>query len=176
MFVKIDGVSAGDPVYSGFTPAFTPAATPTDVLLINGFAGTRVKIWRLFLSTLQTSAGINTWQLLKYSTANSGGTPVAVTKVPHEAGHAAAGASLQYYTANPTPGTSLGSVFSFRLNSPAVATVGTGDLQGFYIDFVSTIGIPIVLNGPAQGLALNFGGAALPAGLSVIAGFTWSEG
>lgn len=162
----------GKNTYTAFCAAFTPVATPTDIFSIEGTANKYIYIWRFFLSTIQNTAGVNTWFLNKHSTANSGSTPVASTIVPHDNAFPASTALVQHYTAtNPTPGTSLGSVLTTRLNSPAAATAGIGAVQGTWFDFT----FPIILKGAAQGLALNFAGAALPAGLSVIAGFTWTE-
>lgn len=173
-FGSLDNQIAGKQTYSGFCAAFTPVATPTDIFSIEGVASKTIYVWRFYLSTVQTTAGVNTWFLNKHSTANvdGGSTSVATAKIPHDSAFAASTATVKHYTvANPTPGTSLGSVASIRLNSPAVGTAGIGDIVGTWIDF----NFPIILRGAAQGLALNFAGAALPAGLSVIAGFTWTE-
>lgn len=174
-FVKISGTTTDKPVFTAFTPIFSPPITPTDAFVIEGVAGKTIRVWRVFLSTVQTVAGINTWFLNKHSTANAGGTPVSTAKIPHASGQASSTALVQHYTANPTPGTSLGSIGTFRLNSPTVTTAGLGN-SDLMIDFVSTIGFPIVLQGPTEGLVWNLAGAALPAGLSVVAGVMWTEG
>jgi len=158
--------------YRAFTAAFTPPALPTDVFIIEGIAGRTVRVFKLFLSTIQTTAGVNTWFFNKHSTANAGGTAVATARIPRESGIAAALALVQHYTVNPTPGTSLGSVWTGRLDSPAATTAGIGGNVGHEILFEC----PIVLKGTAEGLAVNFAGVALPAGLSVVAGLEWAEG
>jgi len=173
-FGSLDNQLAGKQTYSAFCAAFTPVATPTDIFSIEGVAGKTLYIWRFYLSTVQTTAGVNTWFLNKHSTANvdGGSTSVASAKIPHDANFAASTATVKHYTvANPTPGTSLGSVATIRMDSPAPATAGIGGMVEAIIDF----SFPIILRGTAQGLALNFAGAALPAGLSVVAGFTWTE-
>lgn len=162
------------PLYSAYTAQFTPAATPTDVFVMEGAAGKTIYIWKVFISTLQTTAGVNTWFLNKHTTANAGGTAVATAKIPHDAtGGPGASALVQHYTANPTPGTSLGSIATLRIDSPAPATAGIGSLQGYFVDFTKTH--PIVLRNANEGIAWNFAGATLPIGLSVVAGVVWSE-
>lgn len=158
------------PVYTAMSAPFTVAAAATDVFVMEGIAGKTIYIWRAFLSTIQTTAGVNTWFWNKHSTANAGGTAVASTIVPHDSSFAASTALVQHYTANGTPGTSIGTVMTSRLNSPAAATAGIGNHQGIWFDFT----YPIVLKGTAQGLALNFGGATV-VGLSAVAGYCWTE-
>lgn len=161
--------------YSGSSVAFSPPATPTDLFYIAGAAGVIVKIWKLWFSTVQTTAGVNSLFLVKRSTANSGGTPVATTKIPLDSNDAAAQATVQHYTANPTPGTAIGNIWSGKVNSPAPGTAGIGGLVGVELDFSALFGKPVTLRSAAEGLALSFDGAVLPTGLSVISGVRWSE-
>ncbi len=66
-------------------------------------------------------------------------------------------------------------MWSGWLNSPEVAADGIGGLIGVELDFESMYGQPIALLSTAQVLAWNFGGAALPTGLSVLAWMLWME-
>lgn len=168
---------AGKATYAGSTAAFSPPATPTDLFVIGGAAGKTIEIYRIGISTRQTTAGNNALFLIKRSTANSGGTPVATTNVPLDARDPAASAVVQHYTANPTPGSTIGNVWSGYVNSPAPATAGVAG-QGFLgvsLDFVALFGKPIILADATQQLAWNFAGAALPAGLSVFCQALWAE-
>lgn len=163
------------PTYMACSSAFTPGATPQDIFSITGNATTNVYVQKMGISTTQTTEGVNAWFLAKRSTANSGGTSASVTAVPMQSGNAAAAATLLQYTANPTAGTLIANMWAAWLNSPKVSTAGIGGLQGLELDFETMYGQPIALLSAAQVLAWNFGGNALPAGLSVLAWAQWFE-
>lgn len=149
------------------TVPFTPGATPQDVFTITG--GTRpVRVIGAGISTMQTTAGVNSWGLLKRSTANTGGASATVAAVP-KSGSQAATAVARRYTANPTAGNLVGAAWTGRLASPAPATAGMG-LAEKVCDNLN-----ISLADINEVLAFNFNGAALPTGLSVSAWFAWVE-
>lgn len=149
---------------------FTPGATPQDVFSITGSATRIVTVTKIALSTVQTTAGMNAWALVKRSTANTGGTSGTVVAVPTNDAFPAATAVVRQYTANPTLGTLIGNVWTGRVPSPAPATVLADTLMTPLNDRQS-----IVLTGTTDVLALNLAGVALPAGLSVQAYVYWTE-
>jgi hypothetical protein len=136
-----------------------------------------VRVQKFGISTLQTTAGSNAIFAIKRSTANTGGTSASPAMVPANSGYPAATASVLQYTANPTLGAAIGKVWGGYINSPAPATAGIGK-QGFELDFSN---IPTNFYGKAlelragEVLAWNFNGAALPAGLIVLAYVVWDE-
>lgn len=157
-------VSGNIPAYAYVVDYFTPYATPTDVVGIVGSATKLVKIQKIYLSGTQTTAGINKWYLIKRSTADTGGTPSAITAVKLNSLNATAGATVQKYTAAPTTGTLVGNVRVVSALAPAPASVSPGDI----CIFDGTLACqPIELRGVAEELDLNFAGAAVPAGLSI---------
>ena len=158
--------------YMAATGAFTPPATPTDLATIIGSATTVVKILKIVLCATQTTAGVNTYYLKKYSSANTGGTSATPTIVPVDANNSAATAVVRNYTANPTLGTPIGSMDIVRLNTPTP----TGNIQPVWVwDFMNGMVEPITLRGIAHQLSINFNGAALPSGLSVAVSIWFSE-
>lgn len=161
--------------YSAVSTAFTPGATPVDVFSITGSATSNVYVLKMGLSTTQTTEGVNAWFLAKRSTANSGGTSAAPGIVSHNSNNPAVSASVLQYTANPTAGTLTGYVWGGWVNSPKVATAGTGGFQGIEIDFEDMFGQPICLLNTSEVLAWNFKGTSLPSGLSVLAYCSWYE-
>lgn len=163
------------PTYMAASSAFTPGATPQDIFTIKGNATTNVYVLKMGLSTIQTTEGVNAWQLLKRSVANTGGTHAEPAVIPVQSGSPVGAAIVSQYTVNPTAGTSLGPLWAGWLNSPKAATAGVGGLQGIEIDFETMIGQPIALLSAAETLAWNFNGAALPTGLSVLAWVLWAE-
>ncbi len=163
--------------YSVGIPAFTPPATPTDLITITGSGTKTVRVQSITLGTVQTTAGINRVYTLKRSTANTGGTSTTPTITPHDSTNASATAVVAYYTANPTPGTLVGNLAVVNVNSPILATGIAGPVNqmspiGTVVDLLAQ---PVVLRGTAEVLAINFNGAALPAGLSVTGSVTWTE-
>jgi hypothetical protein len=159
--------------YSAAAPAVVPPATPTDVCVLSGSSTRTIRVTHVLLSSTQTTAGVNTWYLTKHSTADSLGTSTSASVIPHDSLFGAGSAVMKMYTANPTVGTSLGSIRTVHLYSPAPAGTGA-NLQDFDFDMDLT-STPIVLRGTAQQVAINFAGAALPTGLSVNCGFEWTE-
>ncbi len=148
---------------------FTPGATPQDVFTIMGSASKTIRVVRMGLSGIQTTAGLNAWSIVKRSTANSGGTSALLTAVPTDDSYPAATATVRQYTANPTAGVLIGSVWSGRIMSPILAST-PGDIEKLVC-----FSPPIVLSGITDVLAWNFGGVALPTGLSVQARAEWDE-
>lgn len=152
------------------TAAFTPGATPQDVFGLTGASGKTVQVIGAGISTTQTTAGNNTWTLLKRSTVNTGGTFQLQTPV-RASGSGAAAANCATYTANPTAGTLDGRIWTGRVSSPAPANSGVGS-SNVFLDMLRNI--PITL-ASGEMVAWNFNGVALPAGLSVTAWFAWVE-
>jgi hypothetical protein len=148
---------------------FTPGATPQDVFTITG-STKRVMVTAIGLSTVQTTAGMNAWTLVKRSTANTAGTSATIPGVPLDDVYPAATATVRQYTANPTLGTFIGTVWSGRVASPAPATAQNGTEKVLTFDRG-----PIILTGTTDVLAWTLNGVALPAGLSVQAYVWWTE-
>lgn len=164
--------------YGVACPAFSPPATPTDMATLFGSASKTIFVYGVSISTVQTTAGINRIYLVKRSTANSGGTSAAPTIVPYDSGSAAATATVLSYTVNPTTGNLVGNICIQNVNSPILATgitYGQGSVDMYARTTSFTLDTPIILRGTAQGIALNFNGAALPTGLSVVANWVWTE-
>lgn len=157
--------------YCGSTPVFTTAASATDIFNFKG-SGTktiyiRKIVWRQ--ATVSSTGTIQVY-LLKRSTANSGGTSSALTAVPLDSNFASATASGVYYTANPTTGTSLGTISHCMLVSGGAIWPGT-----IYTLFDSTKGgSPIVLRGTSESVSVNFNGVTNGIGNSVV-DIEWSE-
>lgn len=151
---------------------FTPGATPQDVFTITGSATRVVRVIRMGLSALQTTAGMNSWQIIKRSSANTSGTSASVAKVPIDDAYPAATATVLQYTVNPTAGTAIGAIWSGRVAAPAPATA-VGNTEK--IIELSSMGQLATLTGTTDVLAWNFNGAALPAGLSITPWVVWTE-
>jgi len=146
------------------------AASATDIFTITGNASTNVFVTKVIISGIQTTAGLTDIQLVKRSTANSGGTSSAVTAIPHDSGDAAASATLLAYTANPTTGNAVGSV---RRGYVPIAGATSVVNPVVVFDF-GGLGKPITLIGTSQVLAVNLGGVTVTGGTFDIA-IEWFE-
>jgi hypothetical protein len=98
----------------------------------------------------------------KYSTAVSGGTATALTKVPDDSLSPAATANLvSVYTAAPTAGSKVGDIDSKRIMGQATTAAAAGIPDIVVFDYRSlSFGMhPPILRGTAEGLALYFNSA-----------------
>lgn len=156
--------------FSASAVLFTPYATAQDVCTIT--SGLKMWVYRVRLWGTQTTVGVNSWYLLKRSAADTGGALSPLTTVPRDSKRLLSFATVSKVTAAPTPGTLIGTI-----TGNAIASLAPGGAGNSFYDFEfgPTTGVqPIVLY-PNETLALNFGGAAIPTGMSVSCEFTWSE-
>ncbi len=164
--------------------SFTPTATPTDLVTIFGSASKTVRIRSMKIGTANTAAGSQIFLLIKRSAANTTGTFVAATAVPTVSTQAAATATPGHYTANPGGlGAAVGTVNTVKVASPVVtpatwAGINTTDNDKEMLPASaepSLLAQPITLIGVAEGLAINFNGAALVSGQIHTYTIVWTE-
>jgi hypothetical protein len=152
----------------------TPPATPTDIITIVGSSTKTIRVKYIYINTIQTTAGINQFFLIKRSTDNTGGTSTNSTIVPNSSLFPSPTCTIRQYTANPTTlGTSVGNIRNMMIVSPAVASLINGIIEIDLTNKGNHNGIDLI--GLSQVLSINFGGAALPAGLSVRGSIVFSE-
>jgi hypothetical protein len=151
---------------------FLPIATPTDIWQIFGSGTKTVRVTRLTISGTATAASSVDIQVIKRSTANSAGTATTPTIAINDSNDAAATAVVKYYAAgaNPTLGTTVANVRSQRLNLGAAGSAG-------FIEWTFTTRNTkgLVLRGVAEGLCINWNGAAVPAGTNLCIDVEWTE-
>jgi hypothetical protein len=156
----VDGQKA---TYAASITGLASAASATDIFTITGSATKTIRITRLEVSGQATTAAAAQVVVLKRSTANTAGTSTNPAAVPYDSASAAATATLNAYTANPTTGTLVGNVRAeyVFLAAPATATVGSDKL---FLDFGARPAQAIVLRGITQVLAINLNGATVTGG------------
>jgi hypothetical protein len=159
--------------YTAYTAAFTAATTATDIFTIQGSATKIIRILRVEIYVTQTTAAAGNIFLIKRSAANTGGTSVAATRAPFDSVSAAATATVQHYTANPTAlGASVGNIRAFRGIVPAPTTVINNPVASW--EFGTKSGSAIVLRNINELLAVNLSGVTIT-GNSFIIGCEWTE-
>lgn len=163
---------------------FTPAATPTDLVIIEGSSTRTVRVTSFEITTTNTGAGSQQFFLIKRSAADTTGTFVAATKVSLDSGWAASTSNrVGHFTANPGAlGTAVGTIVTKRVASPAAVPASfAGVVRDAGIDLLENVNKKNdyfqygTLRGVAETLALNFGGAALVAGQTHAYVITWVE-
>ena len=165
----VDGAKA---TYSFARSTFAIVATPTDVAILNGAANKTVRITHIEIDALCTAATASALeiQLIKRSTANTGGTSTgSPTPVAHDSNDPGGLSTLTCYTANPTTGTSAGIVRDGKL-VPVLSPYTATDFphhDKLIWDFGNRPGKGLVLNSAAEGYAINLAGATIPAGLTM---------
>jgi hypothetical protein len=160
------------------TATFTAATSATDIAILPGSATKTIKVLRVKVQLSSTNAQAQNivTVLQKRSTANSGGTPVSMTVVPHGSNNVAATAVPLNYTANPTTGNSIGNVDSAVISTQGVPSSGAAENNNeWVVDYTSPGMQPIELRGVAQGLAVNLGGVTVTATNTVKVTYTYTE-
>ena len=150
---------------------FSPGAAG-DVAVLPGSATKTIRVLRVeFSCSTSGTAQIQTIQLIKRSTADTGGTSAAVVAVPHDSLFPAASAAPRSYTAAPSLGTLVGPVRAERGNDPT--SISSGGNLTVWTFGTEPGGSTIVLRGVAQQLCVNM--ASVPSVQTVTAMFTWTE-
>lgn len=164
----VDGKKA---TYSATATGLATLGSAGILATLTGSASKKLRLTRIEISGLATSATTLEFVLNKYSTAATGGTAgTAPTVVPLDSSDAAAAGAVAVYTAAPTAGTLVGAVRAAKIN------LGTSAAAGQFIawDFGNRPGEKaILLNGAAQQLGLTT--SATASGSSVDVNFIWTE-
>ena len=169
--VSIEGAR---PTYAVTVPGISLAATATDFATLAASPTKVVRLTGVRVSGTATAGATIAFYLIKRSTANTSGTAVALTAGRYDNRTPVSSAVAQYYSANPTLGTGA-AIREEHMIVPAATSPGTAQVPLIW-DFAFSGGMqPTLLPGSADTLALNFGGAAVPSGLSIHASLEWTE-
>ena len=140
---------------------FVVASSPTTYWQLCGSATSTVRVTQVTIAGRQTTAAHADFQILKTSTAATGGTitalapfsSAAIVGIPYDTGFAAGTAKVTAWSANPTIGTSLGAVWSGQLFLGNLTT--TQSNSGAVVTFGNRPGSALVLRGTAQCMAID---------------------
>lgn len=142
-----------------------------DIYCITGSASKTVKVRAIRISAIANAASAADVIVIKRSSAESGGTPVVLTPVPHDSANPAATAAVTAYSTSPTPGSAVGGVRGVKL---AVGTTGnTNTIGDETFNFAQYWAQPIVLRGTSESLCVNI--TALGTGASIDIGSEHTE-
>ena len=150
------GQASGEHSYTYASTGFASASSATDVLAIGGKAGKLVNVKRIELTGKTTGVvDLTTIDVyaMRRSTADTTGTQVPLTAVPHRHDSPAASSYVTAFTANPGAlGTLIGCVGSQR--TTLATTVITPENNPAVFDFTRDIH-PITLTSSDDQLCLN---------------------
>lgn len=160
------------PTYRASTAAggIALAATATDIAILPGNATNTVYVTKIIISGIQATTGEALINIIKRSTANTVGTSAAMTSVQLDSADGNAVSLPLSYTANPTPGATVGIVDSIYLAVNGI----TAAQPSYYVFNFGERGKGVKLSGVSQGLAVNLNGVTLTGGNFVIT-YEWRE-
>lgn len=164
--------------YSAASASFAAAASTSPFWIMEGSATKTIRIQRIRVTgpTL-TAVAYQVVVVEKYSSASSGGTPVALTAVPHDSTSDAATPNLNsYFTAAPTGGSKVGIMGARRILGQATTAAAAGQPvdQALEWNWDGNSMEQPVLRGVAQGIGLAFLGAPGSA-ITLTIEVTWTE-
>jgi hypothetical protein len=134
------------------------AVSARDVMMIPGNAVTVVYVTKLIISGTATVARLQDLQVVRRSTANTGGTSSSMSVAQHDSTDAAPSSTPITYTANPSAlGTLAGTI---RQSFLALGTPASSDDNIIVFDFGDK-GRPVVLRGTTQSLCIDMSATSL---------------
>ena len=177
--LKVQVEPSAKAAYTACSTAFAPVNSGTELWDFFGHDSKIIKIQRIeFTHLTGSSPPARTFQLIRRSTATTGGTSANCTVVKLDTSSASAVGQPRQYTANPTPGTSAGTLSFFAVTARG-ATIytegGAGSDGGQPIVLWDSHrhGGPLVLRGTSEGVGINIGG--ISAGGTLIVRVEWTE-
>lgn len=151
---------------------WAPATNANVAFFVSASATKTVKIRRLLFHLHQTTAGLQSLIVGKYSVAPTGGTFTELNKVSLDGGDVAATAIVRTFTVDPTGGTGLGNIFNAQV--PVPATGAGAFIKEF--NFGANGGKPFILRaGTGDTLSLHLGGTTPSAGLVITVEVEFTE-
>jgi len=157
--------------YGATVIGLSAANNATDIFTITGSASKTIKIKKILITATQTTGSAANIILLKRSTTNTGGTSTNPTAVSFDSNNAAATATLNAYTVNPSAlGTLVGNLCATKLFIPAT----TGSPGQIEIHFGANNNQELTLRGTSQVFSVNLNSTTL-AGNSFNICIEWTE-
>jgi hypothetical protein len=150
----------------------TVASSATDIAILPGNATNTVYLYKIRVSCTQTTAGIFPLYIIKRSSADTSGTSSSMTVIPQDSNEPSGISAPLTYTANPTTGSSAGTLDVYYMGAMASATASPNDIYISPDDWV--LAKPIVLHGTAQQVAVNLNGSTY-SGMVCAVMFEWIE-
>jgi hypothetical protein len=146
-----------------YAGVFTPVATPTDVMIIQGSATKTGRVKRIALWGIATTAGAMPITLVRRSAADSGGTGVATAINPGKLDTSDAAATCVVSTVGTGNFTSLGTSANNVGQGMLWFALLAGAPTAMVFEFATRQDKALILRGTSDFVCINLAGAALPA-------------
>jgi hypothetical protein len=163
---SVDSTKNRVATYRAVITNLSVASSPTDIFNLSGSATKTIYVKRIAMTGTKTTSGSLRVDLVKRSTANSGGTSVGLTEHPLDSSSPTATGVAVAYTANTTVGTGviIGTKRTAWLSD--TAAIDLTPLEWNFGEWgPSSFAI---LRGTAQSLSLNLGGITQTGGVAAI--------
>jgi hypothetical protein len=163
--------------YASALTAINVGTSATTVLAqVVGSATKTVRVTKIRVSATQSTAAVYyDLNIVKSSTAISGGTASAGTVVPLDSNDTAGTGTMQAFTATPTAGTAVGNIDAQKIFLPITGTPASGIL-GYYAEFGGRAASrAVVLRGVAQSCDVKIANATPANANSFDFAFEWTE-
>ena len=162
------------PTYTATRADVTPAATPTDIIVLMGSATKTIMVTKFEITPTATANGFLDFYVYKRTTANTGGTFATDGIAKNDSLNPDPAATIKLYSANPSAlGTGAivrGTRITLASKTPNgipvqqwVEAFGTGNQQ------------PMVLRGVGESFCINLNGQTMPSGAEFYFSFEWVE-
>lgn len=177
-------ISANKATYRVYSGGYTAYATPTDLYCIFGSNTKTVYITGMGMQVQTTAAALQTIDVIKRSTANTGGNPTTLTAISYDSTNAAATAAVTSYASAPSLGTAVATVETRIVQSatltatPAQISFTNGvnsSVNASAGDQITAVTQPFTLRGTGESLCFNYKGAALTGGFTAYLFAEWVE-
>jgi hypothetical protein len=152
----------------------TPVATATNVVTLVGSATTTLRVKKVCVEGTATAPATYDAYLIKRTTLDTTGTATQPSIAAHDSNQSPPSGVVNLYSANPG---ALGTGVQLRGGHLYLGQAATSPTSatGRCWQFGDTGEESLVLRGVNQSLAINHGGAAVPAGAAVYYTITWTE-
>lgn len=157
--------------YGAGVLGFTLAATPTDILTIQGSASKIIRIKSIIINGNSATLAAYPVSLIRRSTAHTGGTSTVIVAGKHDTSDPNSAAVIRYFTANAAPvGTTVATLHVGR-----VIAASASNLDRLPFQYAWQNDKAIVLRGVGEFLAINMGGTALAGATTMDVDILWTE-
>lgn len=140
-----------------------------DVFQIQGVAGVVVRVTRVDISITGPTAAVIAVALQRRSTADTGGSPQAISFTKNDSGDPAPGAAPVLFTGAPTTGTPVGTARQYMV---PVTVVGSTP-AALYLNFGNGPSKALILRGANDFICINLSGSLT--GASSTMNVEWTE-
>jgi hypothetical protein len=168
------GAVPTSPTYTATRADVTPAATPTDIILLMGSATKTIMVTKFEITPTATANGTLDFYIYKRTTANTGGTFATDGIAKNDSLNADSTATIKLYSANPSS-LGTGQLIRGRRMSLASKTPNGIPVQEWVEEFGNNNQQPMVLRGVGESLCINMNGQTMPSGAEFYFTFEWVE-